>query len=483
MSLTSTPFILFFILVSGIYFVLPYRYRWIWLLGSSYYFYITWEPASLLLLAGSTFVTYVCALQINKESFQNIRKRYFILCIAFNLGLLFIFKYFLFFYRSLRDLGGQSLPPLLFTLLLPVGISFYTFKSISYCADVYRGEQKAEKHLGRVALYVAFFPQLLAGPIERGTRLLPQFHQWFHFDSTRAAEGLRRVLWGFFQKMVIADNLAILVDSVYNHPESHQGINFLLATFFYSFQIYCDFSGYSEIAIGSAQVLGYRTMENFDRPYFSTSVREFWRRWHISLSTWLRDYLYIPLGGSRVPEIRWYLNLFIVFLICGLWHGANWTFVFWGGIHGLYLIFSAITQTLRNRVTQVLGLRRIPEVHRMFKIGMTFLMVSFAWIFFRANSLSDAFYIIQRLWRGWGELFQSQLQMIPFMGALRFEGMVGICSLFLLVVVEGMRGNRNFSQMIATKSRWLRWSVYYVLILSILFFGQFGGQPFIYFQF
>jgi D-alanyl-lipoteichoic acid acyltransferase DltB (MBOAT superfamily) len=292
--------------------------------------------------------------------------------------------------------------------------------------------------------------------------------------------GLRLMLWGFFKKMVIADNLALLVDSVYNQPSQYQGASLVLATLFYTFQIYCDFSGYSDIAIGAAQVMGFTTMENFNRPYFSQSVPEFWRRWHISLSTWFRDYLYIPLGGNRISSSRWYFNLFIVLLICGLWHGANWTFVAWGGVHGVYLILSAVTQKMRRKGCQMTGIDQFPKLHRSLRVAITFLLISFAWIFFRANTISDAFYLTTHLWTGWDRV---SFQRIPFWEVLRFEFIVGISSIFVLLLVEKMQGDRDFAEMIFLKPIWIRWPLYYVLMLSILLLGHFGQRQFIYFQF
>ncbi len=482
----SIPFLYFFVIVVSLYFILPSRFRWVLLLGASYYFYFCWKAEYLIIIFLSSLVSYLSGIFMERRATLSRRKKVLFVALCYHIGILFVFKYLDFFSQSIKPIfntlnlfDGISA----FHLLQPIGISFYTFKSISYCIDIYRGHQKVEHHLGKVALYVAFFPQLLAGPIERGTRLLPQFFQEFNFDYIRVVDGLKRMLWGLFQKMVIADNLAILVDSIYNHPEGHQGMSLLLATLFYSFQIYCDFSGYSDIAIGAAQVMGYQTMENFNRPYFSSSIGEFWRRWHISLSSWLRDYLYIPLGGNRVPIPRWYLNLLIVFLLCGLWHGANWTFIFWGGLHGLYLVLSASTQKLRNRIHQTLGIEKIPKLHRFFKIGFTFLMVSFAWIFFRANNLEDAFYIIGHLFTGWEDFFQRGLHSVPFIESMRFEWFVGVLSIFILIPVEGLKGKRSFSEMIASKPIWIRWPVYYFLILSIFLVGQFGGKQFIYFQF
>ncbi len=482
MILTSTSFIFFFILVAGIYFVLPYRLRWVWLLGSSYFFYMAWKPLYLFLLVGATLITYLSALAMGREGLESKRKAYFILCVGSNVGVLFLFKYFNFFNDFLGTLFGPSYPVPGLDLLLPIGLSFYIFKSISYGIDVYQGDQKPENHFGRFALYVAFFPQLLAGPIERATRLLPQFYQRFPFDYKRVTDGIKWMLWGFFQKMVIADNLARLVDAIYNQPAEWEGLPIAIATLFYAFQIYCDFSGYSDIAIGAAQVLGITTMKNFNRPYFAKSIPEFWRRWHISLSTWFRDYLYIPLGGNRVSLPRWYFNLFIVLIICGLWHGANWTFIVWGGLHGFYLVLSASTQTLREKIGQVIGLDRMPRLHQTLRMGMTFLLVCFAWIFFRAPTLSDALEIISRLLVGWGN-FPNALENVPFWSQMKFEWITGLLSIGVLISVEALAREGNVLHLLSSKPIWVRWPVYYFLLLSILLFGEFGSTSFIYFQF
>jgi len=355
---------------------------------------------------------------------------------------------------------------------------------LSYTIDVYRGDKAPERHLGFFALYVSFFPQLLAGPIERATRFLPQLYEKYDFDYPRVTRGLKLMLWGLFQKMVIADNLAPLVDSVYSDPSHHQGISLILATFFFAFQIYCDFSGYSDIAIGAAQVFEIKTMDNFNRPYFSKSIPEFWRRWHISLSTWFRDYLYIPLGGNRVSIPRWYFNLFIVMLICGFWHGANWTFIVWGGLHGFYLAFSRITQGIRYKVAQTIGLNKFPRLHSYLKVMVTFFLVSFAWIFFRANTISDAIYIISNLFSGWGRgLTFEAFEKMPFVESLKFELVVSLFAIGILLVVHLIERRENIIDWFSEKPIWLRWSVYYSIILSILLFGNFGSKQFIYFQF
>jgi len=480
----SISFLFFFAVVIILYFSIPYRFRWILLLCASYFFYLCFQPGYLLLIILFTFINYFLVLQMGREPIQSKRKKFLLFNLASHLGILFIFKYYNFFNHSLKAVFEHfnlfyNFPVLPF--LLPIGLSFYTFKSLSYAIDVYRGELMPERHLGRLGIYIAFFPQLLAGPIERARRLLPQLYERYDFDYQRVTDGLKLMLWGFFQKMVIADNLAPLVDTIYNHPTQYQGPILVLATLLFTFQIFCDFSGYSDIAIGSAQVIGFRTMENFNRPYFSKSIQEFWRRWHISLSTWFRDYLYIPMGGNRVPVPRFYLNLFIVLVICGLWHGANWTFIIWGGIHGFYLVFSAFTRSMRKRVHQVIGLDRVPKFHHYLKGMVTFLLVCFAWIFFRANHLSDAFYIISHLFTGW-EGFCIEV-LAPLGGTLKFKLMTGVVSIGVLLLVHLLKGEDRFSHWLSGKPILLRWSVYYSMIVAILLFGHFGSKEFIYFQF
>jgi D-alanyl-lipoteichoic acid acyltransferase DltB (MBOAT superfamily) len=487
MLFTSVQFLFFLAVVTALYFGIPYRLRWILLLGASYYFYISWNPAYVILIIVTTSITYYAGIRLGNVGTKRKRKTSLFLSLFFNLGFLFAFKYYNFFNESLKDIlrhynlfyGGPALKA-----LLPIGISFYTFKNLSYIIDVYRGDKPPEKHWGYLALYVAFFPQLLAGPIERATRFLPQLYERFDFDYQRVTIGLKLMLWGLFQKMVIADNLAPLVDSVYTDPAHHSGIGLVLATLFFTFQIYCDFAGYSHIAIGAAKVIGFTTMDNFNRPYFSKSIPEFWRRWHISLSTWFRDYFYIPLGGNRVSIPRWYFNLFIVLLICGLWHGANWTFVVWGGLHGLYLVFSAFTRKMRENIYRAMGLDRVPRLHDCLKVMVTFLLVCFAWIFFRANNISDGIVILSRLFTGWeGTLSFDLFKSVPLWKPLKFELMTGVASIGVLILVQLLQTRWSIMQILSQKPIWIRWTAYYSLLLAILLFGNFGGKPFIYFQF
>ena len=487
MLFNSTRFFFFFTIVVAAYFAIPYRFRWVLLLCVSYYFYMCWKPTYAILLFLSTFIVYYAGIQMGKTGVASKKKKFLILSLFINFGLLFLFKYYNFFNDSIRTLFNHhnlfyGIPSL--KILLPVGISFYIFKSLSYSIDVYRGDQAPEKHLGIFALYVAFFPQLLAGPIERSTRLLPQLRKVFHFDYQRVTEGVKLIFWGLFQKVVIADTLSILVDAVYDQPTQYSGISLIVATIFFAFQIYCDFSGYSDIAIGAAQILGYRTMENFKRPYFSKSIAEFWRRWHISLSLWFRDYLYIPLGGNRVSVPRLYLNLFVVFFLCGLWHGANWTFVIWGGLHGFYLFSSNITQRARKRVAQKLRLNNTPKLFRFLKILTTFFFVCFAWIFFRSNSVSDAFYIVSHLLAGWGSALNTEtLRDGVSFGPSQFQWIVGTASIGLVIFVHLVQSQGRVIDQLSRKPVWLRWSIYYAMILVFLLCGSFQPKKFIYFQF
>ncbi|HOD52534.1 MAG TPA: MBOAT family O-acyltransferase, partial [Candidatus Hydrogenedentes bacterium] len=344
MLFNSLQFVVFFPIVVMVYFALPFRFRWAFLLAASYYFYGCWRANYLVLLFASTILDYVAGLGIGSTNNPRVRTLFLLMSLIGNFGMLFTFKYFNFFTSNFEFLFDfYRIPKPALQVLLPVGISFYTFQTLSYTIDVYRGEQKPERHFGYFALYVTFFPQLVAGPIERSTRLLPQFFVKHDFDYERLRSGLLIMMVGFFKKLVIADRLSIYVDEVYNNPGKYHGLPVIAATYFFAFQIFCDFAGYSDIAIGSARIMGFELMQNFRRPYFATSISDFWRRWHISLSTWMRDYLYVALGGNRVSKLKWYRNLILTFVLSGLWHGAAWTFVIWGFFHGACLVTSILT--------------------------------------------------------------------------------------------------------------------------------------------
>lgn len=499
MLFNSLHFGLFFPIVVALFFATPKQYRWVLLLAASYYFYASWKVAYLGLILASTLVDYVAGIQMGKQDSRAARRPYLLLSLLVNLGILFTFKYFNFFIGSaeaaLASIGLAWDAPVL-DVLLPVGISFYTFQTLAYTIDVYRDQQEPEHHLGRFALYVSFFPQLVAGPIERSQRLLPQFRAPKSFDYQRVVDGLKLMVWGFFKKLVIADRVAIYVNKVYGAPEAHGAWAALVATYFFAFQIYCDFSGYSDIAIGAAQVMGYDLMENFRRPYHAKSVNEFWHRWHISLSSWFRDYLYIPLGGNRVPKQRWYFNLFTVFVVSGLWHGAAWTFVVWGALHGGYLILGIVTRDFRDSIWEeirhfaghfegyeVAGWDRllpsISTLRRYVSVVVTFHLVLFGWIFFRANTIGDAALIVNKITQigsdGLLDITSIALGKTGFTIAL---GAIGFMELVHLWERKG-----DMRHFLTNRPVLVRWTVYYGLVLAIIFTGIFNKNEFIYFQF
>lgn len=464
-------------MVVPIYFALPYRWRWLFLLAVSYYFYAFWNASYIILIALSTLIDYSVARMLGRVDNEQVSVRRLLLLVSIlvNLGVLFVFKYFNFFTESFSALLGINSPVL--EVLLPVGISFYTFQSMSYTIDVYRGEIEPETHLGIFATFIAFFPQLVAGPIERAGNMLPQFRVRVDFDYDRAVDGLRLVLWGAFKKVVIADRLAVYVNTVYNQPEHYSGSVLIVATVFFAVQIYCDFSGYSDIAIGIARVLGIRLMDNFRQPYFSQSIREFWRRWHISLSTWFRDYLYIPLGGNRASQARVLLNLMIVFVVSGLWHGANWTFVIWGAIHGLFIGIEVMLQ-------RSWGGRFPATMPRLIKVVLTFSVVCFAWIFFRANSLPDALYVVTHLLSFSGDASLYAPFEGSIIGATR-EFALAWGLILVLIIVDAIDAHLQLQTVIRRSPMVVRWALYYVALgfiwISLAYPGE--NTAFIYFQF
>ena len=480
MLFNSVHFAIFFPIVVVAYFALPQRMRWMLLLAASYYFYMAWEPSYVVLLLAATVINYWAGLKMGESGSLAARRTYLVLGVSTSLGILFFYKYFNLFNDTMRGVFDgldvfYGVPDL--HVLLPVGISFYTFQTLSYTIDVYRGEKGPERHFGIFALYVSFFPQLVAGPIERSTRLLPQFYEEHEFDYGRVTAGLKLMVWGFFKKLVIADRLAIYVNQVYEAPQEFTGPVLIIATVFFAYQIYCDFSGYSDIAIGASRIMGYDLMVNFRHPYVSKSIREFWHRCHISLSTWFRDYLYIPLGGNRVGKWRWYYNLFITFVISGLWHGANWSFVVWGALHGFYQLFAIWTADLRHAATEAIGLAGVPKLHGAVKIAVTFSLAVFAWIFFRADTIQDALYVAGHLASGFGATTDIYLSMGPY------EFWIGVIAIALLETVHAMQRRGDIIGVLAARPLVMRWAVYYAAVIGILVFGEFGGQEFVYFQF
>lgn len=485
MLFNSIEFLIFFPIVLILYFACPYRYRWALLLAASYYFYAAWKLEYIVLIMVSTLVSYVAAIQMGKSELQARRTTLLVVGLVANLGILFAFKYFNFVNDSLRVAFNQfnalyNVP--MFQVLLPVGISFYTFQTVGYLVDVYRGRVDPERHLGRFALFVSFFPQLVAGPIERAANLLPQFYKNVDFDEARIASGLRLILWGMFKKVVIADRLGLYVTAVYSTPSEWTGWPVLVATFFFAFQIYCDFSGYSDIAIGAARIMGFDLMENFRRPYFARTPSEFWRRWHISLSTWFKDYVYIPLGGNRVRVPRWYLNLMIVFLVSGLWHGAAWTFVLWGGLHGLYVVGEAAARDLRAALVQRLGLDRSPAGLAVLSGLITFVLVCLAWVFFRANSVNDAFLLLSNM-LPLTNIADLNAPWVAVASNPAQEMMLSLALILLLLGVHWVQEREWQASVFFRQPVWLRWAAYLFLAIASMNLGITEELPFIYFQF
>lgn len=506
MNFNSFEFLVFFPAVIVIYFILPFKARWAFLLIAGYLFYMSWKPAYLLLLLTVTAATYLCAIGIEKTPVKRKKQAFLILGLAVPLALLFFFKYADFFIRTCSSHLG------LLNLILPIGISFFTFKAISYLVEVYRETQKPTRHIGIYALYVSFFPQLPAGPIERPGHLIPQFYRENHFDYERFTDGLKLMLWGYFKKLVIADNAAVIVDRIFNdvhHADFNNGIFFIIAAGVYAFQVYCDFSGYTDMAVGAAKILGFDTMKNFDRPYLSKTLTEFWTRWHISLSSWLRDYLFLPISYAilrrtpkeKVLKIRtenwaYIAGIIITMFLGGLWHGANWTFVIWGLLMGLYLLVGFSTRKLKKRIRKALSIKKSWHWYQALQVFTTFSLVCFAWIFFRSNSIADALYIVKKLPTGLGGLFHKVFLSFDFktisstLRHIYLEFDIDYLHVIALALGIGALGWVEFLQVKGSAGAWLkkkplvvRWAIYYLLIFVILYFGFRRTAPFIYAQF
>ena len=491
MLFNSFHFLVFFPVVTTLFFLLPHRIRWGLLLLASCYFYMVFKPEYILILAFTILVDYYAGIWIADASGR--RRRWFlILSIFANIGILAFFKYYNFLNDSLTAIlgwSGATNPIPVLDILLPIGLSFHIFQSLSYTIEVYRGHQEPERHFGYYALYVMFYPQLVAGPIERPQNILHQLHEPQVLDYARMVSGLQLMAWGFFKKVVIADRLSAFVAGPYAAPELYPGISLSLATIAFAFQIYCDFSGYSDIAIGAAQVMGIRLMTNFRQPYFSRSIAEFWKRWHISLSTWFRDYVYISMGGNRVSPPRWYFNLFITFLVSGLWHGAAWTFVIWGGLNGVYLIVGVLKDRWLDSWRKGSPGRSPGFFERWRAVLVTFALTCVAWVFFRAESLSDAWLILRKLPTGLGAL-PSQLADRGFirqylmLGQGREDVVVVTLALVVLFGVEVWQQRESVRGRVAGWPPVVRYALYYGAVAAILLFGAFNqSQNFIYFQF
>lgn len=480
MLFNSLEFAIFFPTVVALFFLAPQRWRVALLLAASCFFYMAFIPAYIVILLVTILVDYFAGMYIEQE-FGRRRKLWLLASIVSTCAVLFTFKYLGFFVDSVHGVAsllGWNLPRPVLNIILPIGLSFHTFQSLSYVVEVYRGNQKAERNFIVYATYVMFFPQLVAGPIERPQNLLHQFRERHTFNYEDVTQGLKRMAWGLFKKLVVADRLALYVNDVYSAPHNFNGLQLALATLFFTYQIYCDFSGYSDIAIGSAQVLGFRLMENFRTPYYSLSVSEFWRRWHISLSTWFKDYVYIPLGGSRVGNWKIIANLMITFGVSGLWHGANWTYVCWGCLNGLYLVVGKFTKTWRDRAFAAIGLGEDTKIRKVFMLASTFILTYLAWIVFRAKTVTDAVYVFTHLASGWNfheiKTTQFLLRQMP----------VAIMSIAALEIGQLLWDGRiplrfNFERLPIAA----RWAGYAAFVMLVVMFGVYRSTQFIYFQF
>jgi alginate O-acetyltransferase complex protein AlgI len=484
MLFNSFHFLVFFPIVVGLYYALPQKFRWILLLIASYYFYMSWKAEYIILIVASTLVDFGAGLAIENADSKKRKKLWLFLSLFVNLGLLFTFKYWDFFNESIRDtlnLFSIQFDPSTLKLLLPVGISFYTFQTLSYTIDIYYGKIKPIKHLGIFATYVSFFPQLVAGPIERAKHLIPQFYNKVVFEYERVKNGLLLMLWGFFVKIVIADRLAILVNTVYKHDDSHNylldhtGASLFIASFFFMFQLYLDFSAYSNIAIGAARVLGFDLRSNFRRPYWATSISDFWHRWHISLSTWFRDYVYIPLGGNKRGVKRHLINLLITFVLSGVWHGASWNFVLWGLLNGIFLIAQVFIDRRKTSTKP-----KTSFLKRLLQSGVVMLLWGGSLIFFRAQTFDDAIYVFQNIsLTGWDNLYELGLTASEF----KF---VFYC-LVSIYILDYIQEKKDLYKFLASRNIVIRFAVYITAILMIIYLGAYGEEvsdnQFLYFQF
>ena len=498
MLFNSLDFLVFFPVVTLFYFAWPKKFRYIWLLVSSYYFYMCWNAKYALLLLLSTAVTYLCGRLLcffdKCKQPDGKRKKWKKVCVAgslfVNLSILFFFKYFNFAFSNLIVIMsrlGIHLQRPIFDVILPVGISFYTFQALGYTIDVYRGTLPAEKNFLKYALFVSFFPQLVAGPIERSRNLLTQIHVPTDFQVENAREGLLTMAFGLFLKMVMADNIAVIIDPILSDYVNYPGITVAMCIVLFAFQIYCDFHGYTQIAIGGAEILGFHLQENFSAPYLSGNIKEFWRNWHISLTTWFTDYLYIPLGGNRKGIYRKYINTMIVFLCSGLWHGASWNFVAWGGLNGLYLVIYDASKSLRDKISRQLHIDKASWGWKIFSRIGTFLLADYAWLYFRAQGLWQAIQIQKYIFQDFYLQYIFTDGFLEMFGGYSKFVVLFLGLLFVFVVDFCQYKHINWKQGLLQQQIVYRWAAYLTLLFVILVFGMYGVKDaqtqFIYFQF
>ncbi|MBN2828837.1 MAG: MBOAT family protein [Candidatus Cloacimonetes bacterium] len=475
MLFNSIEFLIFFPIVCLIYFIIPHKVRWAFLLVASYYFYMSWKASYAILLFGVTTVNYLGGLAIANSKNKETKKWILIFTIILSLSGLYYYKYFNFIGNTinaiLNNLGiGISIPFL--DLILPVGISFFTFQALSYTIDIYKGQMKCETNFGIFALFVSFFPQLVAGPIERATHLLPQFYEKHKWNDKNAVVGIRLMLWGMFKKVVVADRLALYVNAVFNNYQKHSGLSYILASILFAFQIYCDFSGYSDIARGSARVMGFDLMVNFRFPYLSENVTKFWQRNHISLTTWLKDYIYFPLVETNPTVLRMCVLIFITFLLSGLWHGADWTFVIWGIWQAVFLIYDILMRKKRKRMEKWFKERKLLNLSLGFRYLVTFAIICLGAIFFRASDVKQGWAILK------GILSLKEGSLFIDAATLSYS----FIALILLLFIEA-NNTIDFNDFIMRQKTLSKWSLYYIIIISIIVLGVFDNSAFIYFQF
>lgn len=477
MPFNSISYAVFLPIVFIIYWLSPHKYRWGFLLAASYYFYMSWNLKYVGLILFTTVVSYFAARFMEDKTDKRYKKSVLLISAILCLGGLFFFKYFNFVSNSFCDAVNYfaiKLNPVTLNIVLPVGISFYTFQTLGYIIDVYRGDAEAEHHFGKYAAFVSFFPQLVAGPIERSKNLLPQIKAKHEFSYEQGTYGMKLMVWGFFKKLVIADTISLHIGPLFEIPQNYHGFSFVIAAFLFSFQIYCDFSGYSDIAIGTAKLMGIDLMTNFKSPYFSQSLREFWGRWHISLSTWFKDYVYIPLGGNRVSRRRNVFNLLVTFLASGLWHGANWTFVIWGGIHGIGQIIEKQIGLFKNKSTGVLSVCRVILI---------FGFCTLAWVFFAANSISDAGYILGHMLEGLSDPLLYFRNGFADLGIGSETILVLLFSIGLLTVYDYYSLTEDCISYLGKKNTIVRTVIYLLMLIAIMCLKASESAEFVYFQF
>lgn len=479
MAFNSFTYLFFFIIVFAVYYIIPKKLRYIWLLIASYCFYMGWNKKYAVLILGVSLTSYFAGILIDK--YKKYKKILMITALLLCFGTLVYFKYINFLINNINAVisrmgNGRQLSPI--DILLPIGISFFTFQAVGYVIDVYKESVEVEKNILRYLLFISFFPQLVAGPIERTKNIMPQLKTPHNIDAYRMCEGMLYIVIGLWQKIVIADNIALVVTPVYNSYYKYTGVEIIIATALFGFQIYCDFGGYTNIAIGSAKLLGIDLMNNFSSPYLATSVADFWRRWHISLTSWFTDYIYIPLGGNRKGKIRKYINTFIVFLISGIWHGAAWNYIFWGGLNGLFVVISDIKKAhVAGKTSKTLNVLK--------SVG-TFALVDFAWLFFRNSSLSGSFKMIKQVFMNFGMKNALEGNLLKLFIDTRWE--IIIISVVCLIILDVIKEKKtNAMEYILSQKGYIRWGIYLLISIMIVVFGVYGGgyeqTEFIYFQF